>query len=302
MRSLLPFLWLALVYFGQSLQVILPIFSDDFASGGLSATIFLYALFTAHLVLVIKNIKILYPLYVLPAILFTQWLILTLIFTNSEAFIDTYLGGDPGSFEVLYDMGYGAVTRTFIIQGLLSLMTSVGLWMERKYDTFNIRKAAYDQDEIERIYNFREKFLPEFTPKFYRFRPLFLKGLTLLGVRKQKVFGFMHTLWLEDTIVIRDIVIDPEQTEDPHMVRSLILKMIYRPEIVNSNAKEVILLIPLNNPEIAEEARSLGFKDHIWPDPSLKEGFALYTMSGVDDPWDPFAHIKAAMRLSLERT
>ncbi len=296
----MQYFWLALVYSGQVFLTFAPVFSDDFGYGGLSATIFLWALFTAHFIIFIRNINILFPLGILPPILLTQAVLLTLVFTNSDYFIDVLFSGNREPFDRLHNIGYGSIFRTFVIQGLISFAATSGIWIGKKFDKFLIRKSAYDLDELENIYKFRKKLLPDSTPAFYRFRPLYLKGLILLGMKRHRILGLMHTLWQEDTIIIREILIDPDQKDEPDMVRSFIISMIHRPEIVNSNANEVVLLVSGDHPEITESAHRIGFRDHPWPDPALTEKLKDYVITG-EDAWDPFDQVKYALRIPLTR-
>lgn len=294
MKKLPPILFIILVTVTLSAVLFLPGLSTMFNGPGFSTAIFLIGLFTSHWAIFFPTMPAWIPLVSLPIIWLTQFLVLQFSFGNPDLIRDSLFGGNPLRYSEFLDMGYGGIYRTMIIQTLISLGVSAGLWMGRKHGKFVYRKAGKDLEEQEQVYSFRNRFHNEEPPTFFKYRTLMKWGQTFLGIKKDRILGMINSLRLEDTLVLYDLHVDPEYDE-PDMDLNLVQHAIVRPEILTSNISEVVLVLPANINGASNRFASFGFALPGQKDRERLEELLLKARSELFDEWVPFSGDKTIL-------
>ena len=271
----------------QSAVLFLPGYLSMFQGPGFSAAIFTIALFSAHWAIFVSGIRPQTPLIALPVVFVVQWVVLTFAYSAPDWVTLNLYGGDSMAYQGFTDMGYGGLYRTMIIQTLISMVVSVGLWMGVKHARFVIRKAGKDLEEQERVFQFRNRFHTEEPPPFYRYRSLMKWGQTFLGVKKNRIVSMISALRLDDTLFLYDLHIDPEW-DDPDLPLKMIHSASVRPEILTSNIKDVALVLPTGQNGSLNLYAKLGFEKPSEADRNRLEKLMQMDFTDRFEGWLPF--------------
>ncbi len=246
-----PLTWLypAIVSILQTVAIFSPAYSDMFRGSGQSAAFFTIALITAHWALFWKGLK---PFPVLMQIPIQVVMQLTVII------IAPYI--IPDIVAELQDDGYFGIWRSFFSQAPISLVVAIGMWIKKKYEKFQIRRAALDHEEQMKLYKFRMEDSGDLEIDFFKYSSLLSRSLTVVGVLRNDIQASVSGLRIDDTLYIYDHFVSTDCKEFD-IDRQVIEKLVNRPEILTTPIKDLIIILRNSSEKFIEGYRSLGFTD-----------------------------------------
>ncbi len=253
MKAIIPSIYVALVIILQSLVLTLPAVHPMFVEGGLTAMIFTIALVTAHMGVFWPNLRVKH-IFLLMALLPLVEAVLVLSVGTMASM------GVGGEFiSKIAEMEWDGLIRSLVIQLPISLMVLFGRWVGERFARFSYRRAALDEDEQFKLFQFRHNLLGDDENTFYKYRSLLSRSLTVVGDRKNLIYGAISALRVEDTLYLYDHFFK-EDTPDPNIARNLPIALVNRADILTSSLTEVIATLPERSSHLIDVYRSLGFE------------------------------------------
>ncbi|MDH5657393.1 MAG: hypothetical protein OEZ34_15885 [Spirochaetia bacterium] len=194
-----------------------------------------------------------------------------------ELFIINHLdlSGDfrfSNTVQFLDAMEYSQILKNTAMQFFVSLLVASGLWINRNYDAFTIRKGATDLDEVQKIFSWKEKFIPKEGDNVFKYQKLLSRSFSLVGAVQNEIVGAVHALRIEDTLFFYDFFVAPDwKISHPETGSLLVKSMLERAELNDAGIIVKCAFVRKELEDTLEDYRKCGFQDLGEDDPLLKE-------------------------------
>ena len=236
------------------------------------------------------------PLYLSPLILlFLEIGELTYIYFAGPNFISSEL--KSSHFMDLPELTL--MPQSVGIQLLVCFIVSAGIYMNKNFMRFSIRRGATDLDEVTKIYDWKEKIIPSEGDNVFRYQKLLKRAFSLVGVIKNDVASAVHVVRIEDTFFFFDFFVIPEWREkQPSTGKLMIKSCLLRPELSDSSIKTICALVRKEADCTLADYRESGFIDMAENDPLLSDlrSQADKVLSDIYPDWKPLGNASYYLR------
>ncbi|MDH5657169.1 MAG: hypothetical protein OEZ34_14760 [Spirochaetia bacterium] len=184
--------------------------------------------------------------------------------------------------------------KNFLMLIFISSLVSSGIWINRNFSEYGIRKGANDLDEVQKIYFWKEKFIPDENCNLFKYQKLLGRSLTLVGTLKNEIVCAVHSVRIDDTLFLYDFFVTPDWREKyPETGRNLIQSLLSRPELKNAGLRICCALVRKELENTLEDYFLSGFKEITENDPVLKKirAEADQVLSNVYSDWKPLGRV-----------
>ncbi len=262
--------------------------TGTFEGLGYPSLIFLAGFFGAMLSIAWRGVRPLQPFWVLP---------LVLIFVPASMYGVNALKGLLGDAMPWGDIPFFRGTFfSFLVQVFTSTIVMAGIWIRGRTERFIVRRAADDEEELEKLFELKQRIMPEDGLTFFKFKTTMSRGLCLNAVVRNRIFGFFRAVRFLDEVFLYDLVVDAGEHSDA-IRRRLILEMLHRYELHGAE-----LIVVMQPDEAALEIfQEIGFEK--LPVTDADPDSILEWRARISKPlrekfpeWEPYSNIKIFMR------
>ncbi len=136
--------------------------------------------------------------------------------------------------------GWSGIARSLIIQGLVSLIVTAGMWMRARYRHFDLRRAGTDREERERLFAWKQQASPEENLSYLRYSRLLSHGVSFIGEQHMRARGGVQAMPRDGVIFLYDLFIAPN--EKPEYRVEILDALLERRELGVTGASLVFLI------------------------------------------------------------
>jgi len=266
-------------------------FLDNFFGAPHISIMFAAALMLSLLGMTWKNLRR-SEIFAVPAILLVLELIelKAMMIFQSGGIISREVAA-MGLFDLFF---YTLIPQSAGIQFFAALILSAGRWMKTNFETYSLRKAAADDEELEKIFDMKMRLLPEEKLTYSRYKKLLLRSFTLLGMVRNAPESMLSSIRTDDTLFLYDLAVD-NRLELLTKGEELIHFMLRRPEIATAGLKRIVALISSKDDPSREIYRNLNFNER--KAETAEKPSDLYPslgliLEGFFEDWQPFRDVK----------
>lgn len=243
----------------MSIVINLPQFSELFLGATQKVMIFLVAFLVALSAISWPGLRSRDPYLILPA--YVIWIpIFSLLSSRLALSMGIQSDGIIRNFEFNFLIQNvvieGAVFAFFLLLAVAAI-SGFGLKMRKRNETFSIRRAATDWEEMQNLYQMKLNTLPDPDVSIYKFQKVLEYGHCTVGVIKNQILGFLQAIYAGEALYLYDLGV--REGSDRFIIgRALVQDMLKRLKPVET--EKVYALLPISaSKEIEDIYLSEGF-------------------------------------------
>ena len=136
----------------------------------------------------------------------------------------------------------GAVFAFFLLLAVAAI-SGFGLKMRKRNETFSIRRAATDWEEMQNLFQMKIAVLPDPDVSIYKFQKVLEYGHCIVGVIKNQILGFLQSIYAGEALYLYDLGVR-EGSDRSLIGRALVQDMLKRLKPVET--EKVFALLPIS--------------------------------------------------------